>query len=243
MKTNLKYLLFFCLNSASFFARSQDVLDFKIIMDGIFKQYEIHDSLTKNDGILIEHKSDYKTSYCQQSIYPNGMTLFCFEPLNETSYYYEADSIGRIRLYSIKTNIKLVAYKYYPSGKLESYSIQEEDTSFNNQNKFSQFRLTPNSFTFQFNEDGSTKSKIYFTQGCQNLIVYWPNKRIKIIADYDANRYSYCGKYKEFDTDGNLLIKGKYYLSDEPLSESRKIGIWKYYESGKLKKKERHYIN
>jgi antitoxin component YwqK of YwqJK toxin-antitoxin module len=118
----------------------------------------------------------------------------------------------------------------------------EEDTSFNNHNSFSKFRLTANSFTFEFYEDGSIKSKIYFTPESQKLIVNWPNGKLKIKADYDANRYSYCGEYKEYDSSGSLIIKGQYFLSNDPLTLPQKNGIWKYYESGKLKKKEKHKI-
>lgn len=243
MIQTIKYYLLFILFTLPFTSSSQSILDFKILIHGINAQFEIKDTIVAADQNLIdiEYKTEANKSYCQQLIYSSGMkSLFGFDPETETSFYYEVDSLDRIMLFSTKTNIKLVSYTFYPSGKLESYSIQEEDTLFNNHNSFSRFRLTSNSFTLSYHENGNTISIIYFTPGDQSLTIYWPNKSKKIVADYDANRYSYCGKYLEYDEVGNLLIKGRYYLSDDPLTFPVKIGVWKYFEGGKLIKKEKH---
>jgi hypothetical protein len=71
MISNIKYFLFFFLTSILNTSSAQEILDFKIILSGVSQQFEIHDTIIQKDGILIEHKSDNKINYCQESVaYP-----------------------------------------------------------------------------------------------------------------------------------------------------------------------------
>ena len=221
-------------------ARSQDLLDFKVVMNGVNNRFELSDTVSNYDPIHIEYESKESKNSCQQLIYPGGWkTLFCHDAQADITYYYEVDSLDRVRLYSVKTTIRLHSYEYYPSGKLKCYSQLEEDTLFNNHHIFPLHRFTADSFRHNFHENGTTESIIYYTPGVQQLVTYWPNKQKKIIAEYNANRSAYCGKYKEFDENGNLVLKGSYFLPEDPHSHPIEIGTWKYYEEGKLKKKEK----
>lgn len=226
--------------AASIIARSQDLLDFNAIMSSINNRFEIHDTVSTYDPLHIEYNSTASKSHCQQLIFPGGWkTLYCNESNNKTVYYYEVDSMNRVILYTIQDDIRLTSYTYYPNGKLKCYTQTVEDTLFNNHNIFPLFRYTADSFQHNFHENGTTESIIYYTNGVQNLVTYWPNKQKKIVAEFNANRFLYCGKYKAYDEKGKLCLKGRYYLPEDPLSEPIEVGTWKYYEAGKLKKKQK----
>lgn len=154
---------------------------------------------------------------------------------NET-FHIEFDSLKNIVGYGHKTGRTLIGYHFYSNGTLKYYQVTTEDTL------SPKFAYTDDSFMIEFHPNGAIKTRYYYTDRIQEYTEYWPNGQLKIVADFLADASVFCGKYREYDEQGRLTIKGHYYVDEQQfLLEPIKCGIWIYYANGKKMKKERYW--
>lgn len=152
---------------------------------------------------------------------------------NET-FHMQFDSLNRIVAFGHKNGRVLIGYGFYNDGSLKRYQMTVEDTV------SLKFSYTDSSFSMEFHPNGTIKTRYYCLDIVQEYKEYWSNGKLKIVADFLADNFIYCGRYREYDENGKLAIKGQYCHNADLLEKGKKCGVWKYYENGKRVKKERY---
>ncbi|WP_430406841.1 toxin-antitoxin system YwqK family antitoxin [Fluviicola sp.] len=201
------------------------------------------DTIKVMGGYVLDFKDTLNGITLQQSIEKNGaysINYFDVKPLDRDKGFgnhIELDSLNRMRGYGYAIGRSHLGYNYSEDGRLESYSYLIEDTT-TLEKEAREFRYTEDSYVIEFHPNGVIKKHYFFIDGPQKIIEYWPNGKIRIEADMRVQWQLYCGNYVEYDMNGNLLVKGTYKFIYSSIPEHKKTGVWKYYQNGKLIRKE-----
>lgn len=231
IRIKIVYLLVFvCMLFQNSYAQSS-LLKFQI--PATMKLTRI-DSL--QNGILYDYHDTINPDWLQKTVYASGQKEYNYG-VNSTNegYYMLYDSLGMLLAHSHRKNISSVSYTYYPDGKLLGYSYSVEDTTKRN------FTLSEESYFMEYHPNGVVRTKYYYLKGVQEYRSYYDNGKIQTRGNFVAAGRVFSGKYHEYDKDGKPTIKGQYKLTwIGNFAESKKTGTWKYYENGKLIKKEKY---
>lgn len=203
------------------------------------------DTIKGKDIYTLDFRDSINGITLQQYITNNGeysINYFDFNHSNRDlafSNRMDFDSLNRMRVYSYSIKDTHLSYKYYENGQLEYYAyIIEDSLTLNKPAK--DRRVKEESFVIEFYPNGVIKKHYFFVDGPQKVIEYWPNGRIKSEAEMLVQWNRYCGSYIEYDLKGNVQIKGNYRVIDSSIPTHQKTGVWKYFENGKLIKKEKY---
>lgn len=193
---------------------------------------------TLKNAVLFDYIDTVKNNRLQKTVYEEGSTDYNYWPnQNPTleSYYILYDSLEILRSFTHSKSISSVNYTYYPDGRLHKYSFSVEDTT------KSAFTLSEESYFIEYHPNGVVRTKYYFLKGVQPYLAFYDNGKVHVRGSFIASGLVSSGKYREYDEGGKLTIKGQYELTwIGSFPESKKNGTWKYYENGKLIKKEKY---
>lgn len=193
---------------------------------------------TLKNAVLFDYIDTVKNNRLQKTVYEEGSIDYNYWPnQNPTleSYYILYDSLEILRSFTHSKSISSINYTYYPDGRLLYYSFSIEDTTKRN------FTLSEESYFMEYHPNGVVRTKYYYLKGVQEYRSYYDNGKIQTRGNFVASGLVFSGKYREYDEDGKLTIKGQYELTwIGSFPKSKKTGIWKYYENGKLIKKEKY---
>jgi hypothetical protein len=192
---------------------------------------------TLKNAVLLDYIDTVKNNRLQKTVYEEGSTDYNYWPnQNPTleSYYILYDSLEILRSFTHRKNISSVNYTYYPDGRLLYYSFSIEDTTKRN------FTLSEESYFIEYHPNGVIRNKYYYLKDVQKYRSFYDNGKIQVRGNFVAAGLVFSDKYREYDEDGKLTIKGQYKLTwIGNFAESKKTGTWKYYQNGKLIKKEK----
>ncbi|WP_430405226.1 toxin-antitoxin system YwqK family antitoxin [Fluviicola sp.] len=192
---------------------------------------------TLKNAVLLDYIDTVKNNRLQKTVYEEGSIDYNYWPnQNPTleSYYLLYDSLEVLLSFTYSKSISSVNYTYYPDGRLLYYSFSVEDTTKRN------FTLSEESYFIEYHPNGVIRNKYYYLKDVQEYRSYYDNGKIQVRGNFVASGLVFSGKYREYDKDGKPMIKGQYELTwTGCLAESKKIGTWKYYQNGKLIKKEK----
>ncbi|OQA98714.1 MAG: MORN repeat variant [Bacteroidetes bacterium ADurb.Bin217] len=207
----------------------------------------------------------------QKSYYPNGNIKYDgnFKNGNENKFLKEYYFNGNLKYEYYKNLFNYSSTNYYENGQIE-YVFTKNTISRYNKNGLKIYHSKRNKIKYKIdiNKDGSIKAKLI-----KNKIFYYKNDTLKSIVKYRKtliqwdycwdkllfweenycggrffpSKYNYLIKYKEFNSNNNLIIKACMIARlEEPnkIFEIYKDIDWvrriKIYESGKLAFKERN---
>lgn len=203
------------------------------------------DTIKQQSGCTLDFRDTINAITLQQYISKGGeysINYFDFKPSNRSlafSNRMDFDSLNRMRVYGYSIGRSHLGYNYFEDGRLESYSYLTEDTT-TLEKAAKEFRYTEDSYVIEFHPNGVIKKHYFFVDGPQKVIEYWPNGKMKSESEMRVQWQLYCGSYVEYDQKGNLIVKGNYEFIYSSIPEHKKTGVWKYYENGKLIKKEKY---
>ena len=189
---------------------------------------------TTDQIVMYDYYDTNHLDWLQMAVYQgDGYEVSYGQNSTNEGFHWEYDNQDRIVRYGHRKGRTLVGYSFYPDGRLAGYNIVTEDTL------SQRLASTDDSFFQEFHPNGALKMKYYFTNPVQEYKEFWPNGTLRIKAGYIADEFTYCGKYREYNEIGKLIVKGQHCIDEHQLDPMKKCGTWKYYENGKLIKKER----
>jgi len=221
----LLLVVLFCMNSWSF---SQHQLCSFTIPTSM----KLVDTIQNGQTIVYSYEDINDRDILQETYYSGRRyEINYFKHSTNETFHIEFDSLSNVVSYGHQTGRTLIGYHFYSNGTLKWYQLATEDTL------SPKFAYTDDSFMIQFHPNGVVKTRYYCTNSIQEYMEYWPNGKLKIVADFLADASLFCGKYREYAENGRLAIKGRYCIDEQQL-EPIKCGTWIYY-SNKNRKKER----
>ncbi len=184
------------------------------------------DSLNKERLI----KTTYKTGEID-------WTLFKFKQNSSVNYFFNSQGV-LLNFLNCMDNIK-INQQYAENGVLKKYQFLQEDTV------VGQFGFQSNSYRIHFNDNGTIRSLIYFTNKKEAYQEFSPEGKVVLRSTlFTASNLDiyYIGKYTTYSNKGEILERGKYYVQDKNalVKVQLKEGVWKYYSDGILTKKEKY---
>lgn len=139
-----------------------------------------------------------------------------------------ACAVGQHTVPSSATKVGCIdtAYTYYPSGKLESKVITDENG-------------TICDTSYAYCENGTLRSKMAYSQyGSHALRIFHCNGQTAVSGTYVSNPGCLIGSYQEFDESGRLTVQGEYRMAERCQEANIKVGTWSYFADGKLLRTE-----
>lgn len=192
----------------------------------------LQDTSHSKESILWDYVDSNGMDNMQIHDYGSGKYFVYFKNSTNETFSAYFDTLDRMTYSGYRKDLTATGYELDSNQRVVEFSVVTEDTATKN-------NFTESSFVIQYHPNGTLKKKYYYLREVQEIIEYWPNGTAKIVADYLAcDFYYYCGKYREYDEQGKLAVKGQYNFPNDHLDQPVKIGRWKYYEKGKLKNKE-----
>ncbi len=184
------------------------------------------DSLNKERLI----KTTYKTGEID-------WTLFKFKQNSSVNYFFNSQGV-LLNFLNCMDNIK-INQQYAENGVLKKYQFLQEDTV------VGQFGFQSNSYRIHFNDNGTIRSLIYFTNKKEAYQEFSPEGKVVLRSTlFTASNLDiyYIGKYTTYSNKGEILERGKYNVQDKNalVKVQLKEGVWKYYSDGILTKKEKY---
>ncbi len=184
------------------------------------------DSLNKERLI----KTTYKTGEID-------WTLFKFKQNSSVNYFFNSQGV-LLNFLNCMDNIK-INQQYAENGVLKKYQFLQEDTV------VGQFGFQSNSYRIHFNDNGTIRSLIYFTNKKEAYQEFSPEGKVVLRSTlFTASNLDiyYIGKYTTYSNKGEILERGKYNVQDKNalVKVQLKEGVWKYYSDGILTTKEKY---
>ena len=213
----------------------------------MFPDFQLPPSMVLTDTFEISKDNEQVVDYLDTNGVDNvQITTFktgeryivYFKFTTNESFVYEYDSLDNLTSYGYKLGLTCISYDYYPNGQLSGYSylkeLPEEEGS-----KTKSF-YDKRSYVIKLYPNGQLQCKYFFINESQPFVEYWEDGSVKTEGDLLVFGNFFLGKYKEYDAVGRLKVKGEYRLIQEHnLKSSVQSGTWKFYENGKLVRKEK----